>query len=164
MSEWGFTNLHFAAMTGQCKVVELKLEQDKSKIKKENIKNDFGMLPLHYAAEMGHTYVFMALLEVSEDQNPKGEDGNTPLCLAAENVIQQNSTQSCNEWVKLCIDSSSCSPQTFQIHSVGAYKRDSGSKSMETLESEFTQALGGMAKYDPFMEVPDCSLWPAVVI
>ena len=85
MNEWGFTNLHFAAMTGQCKVVELKLEQDKSKIKKENIKNDFGMLPLHYAAEMGHTYVFMALLEVSEDQNPKGEDGNTPLCLAAEN-------------------------------------------------------------------------------
>ena len=85
MNEWGFTNLHFAAMTGQCKVVELKLEQDKSKIKKENVKNDFGMLPLHYAAEMGHTYVFKALLEVAEDQNPKGEDGNTPLCLAAEN-------------------------------------------------------------------------------
>jgi len=71
-----------------------------------------------------------------------------------ENVIQQNSTQSCNEWVKLCIDSTSgCSPQTFQIHSVGAYKRDSGSKSMQTLESEFTQALGGMKKYDPFMEL-----------
>merc|ERR1711865_885071 len=70
-----------------------------------------------------------------------------------ENVIQQNSTQDCNEWVKLCIDSSSCSPQTFQIHSVGAYKRDSGSKTLETLESEFTEALGGMAKYDPFMEL-----------
>jgi len=68
-------------------------------------------------------------------------------------VIQENSTQSCNEWVKLCIDSAACDPQTFQIHSVGAYKRDSGSKSMETLESEFTQALGGMAKYDPFMEL-----------
>ena len=71
----------------------------------------------------------------------------------AENVIQENSTQSCNEWVKLCIDSAACDPQTFQIHSVGAYKRDSGSKSMETLETEFTQAMGGMAKYDPFMEV-----------
>ena len=85
MNEWCFTNLHFAAMTGQCKVVELKLEQDSCKIKKENIKNDFGMLPLHYAAEKGHTYVFMALLEVAENQNPKGEHGDTPLCLAAEN-------------------------------------------------------------------------------
>ena len=72
-------------MTGQSKVVELKLEQENNKIKKENRKNDFGMLPLHYAAEKGHPYVFMALLEVAEDQNPKGEDGNTPLCLAAEN-------------------------------------------------------------------------------
>lgn len=70
-----------------------------------------------------------------------------------ENVIQQNSTSTCNEWVKLCIDSSACTPQTFQIHSVGAYKRDSGSKSMEELESEFTSAMGGMAKYDPFMEL-----------
>lgn len=70
-----------------------------------------------------------------------------------ENVIQKNSTSSCNEWVKLCIDSNGCSPQTFQIHSVGAYLRDSGSKSMETLESEFTQALGGMGRYDPFMEL-----------
>merc|ERR1712010_48570 len=70
-----------------------------------------------------------------------------------ENVIQQNSTQSCNEWVKRCIDASACTPMTFQIHSVGAYKRDSGSKSMETLESEFTQAMGGMQKYDPFMEL-----------
>jgi len=70
-----------------------------------------------------------------------------------ENVIQKNSTSSCNEWVKLCIDSSSCGPTDFQIHSVGAYKRESGSKSMEELESEFTQALGGMQKYDPFMEL-----------
>ena len=85
MNDWGFTNLHFAAMTGQRKVVELKLEQENCKIKKENIKNDFSMLPLHYAAEKGHTYVFMALLEVAEDQNPKGEDRKTPLCLAAEN-------------------------------------------------------------------------------
>lgn len=70
-----------------------------------------------------------------------------------ENVIQQNSTQSCNEWVKLCIDSTACNPSTFQLHSVGAYKRESGSKSMETLEGEFTQAMGGMQKYDPFMEL-----------
>ena len=81
----GFTNLHFAAMTGQCKVVELKLERENYKIKKENIRNDFGMLPLHYAAEKGHTYVFLTLLEVAEEKNPKGNNGSTPLHLAAEN-------------------------------------------------------------------------------
>ena len=85
MSEWGFTNLHFAAMTGQKKVVELKLEQENCKIKKENTKNEFGMLPLHYAAEKGHTYVFMALLEVAEDKNPQAKGKTTPLHLAAAN-------------------------------------------------------------------------------
>ena len=43
------------------------------------------MLPLHYAAEKGHTYVFLTLLEVAEEKNPKGNNGSTPLHLAAEN-------------------------------------------------------------------------------
>ena len=80
-----FTNLHFAAMTGQCKVVELKLEQENYKIKKENIRNDFGMLPLHYAAEKGHTNVVKQLLEVAENKNPEDNNRYTPLHLAAEN-------------------------------------------------------------------------------
>eukprot|EP00966_Prymnesium_polylepis_P309889 7160112-Prymnesium_polylepis.1 len=68
----------------------------------------------------------------------------------AENVIQKNSTSSCNEWVKLCIDDGTtpfvCSgPQgNIQLHSVGAYKRESGTLSMEDLEAQFTTALGGM--------------------
>jgi hypothetical protein len=76
--------------------------------------------------------------------------------LTAENVVQANSTTECVEWVKLCLDVSTCSgpsPTTTQIHSVGAYKRDSGNLTMQTLEGYFTQALGGMAKYDPFMEL-----------
>jgi len=75
----------------------------------------------------------------------------------AENMVQSNNTQSCVEWVKLCIDDghmSVCSgPQgTFQIHSVGAYKRDAGAKSLEQIETEFTQSMGDMSKYDPFFE------------
>jgi len=75
----------------------------------------------------------------------------------AENMVQANSTSTCVEWVKLCIDDGnmqSCSgPQgNFQMHAVGAYKRDPGSKSMEQLESEFSQALGDLSKYDPMME------------
>ena len=85
MSKYGFTNLHFAAMTGQSKVVELTLEQENYKIMKENIKNDFGMLPLHYAAEKGHTYVFKALLEIAKEHNTKVNHGETLLRLAAGN-------------------------------------------------------------------------------
>jgi hypothetical protein len=75
----------------------------------------------------------------------------------AENVVQANSTSTCNEWVKLCIDDghmTSCQgPQgNFQMHAVGAYKRDSGAKSMEQLEIEFTKAMGSMTKYDPYFE------------
>ena len=57
----------------------------------------------------------------------------------AENVVQANSTTNCVEWVKLCIDDGTtpfeCSgPQgNLQLHSVGAYKRDSGTLSMETI-------------------------------
>ena len=36
-----------------------------------------------------------------------------------------------------------------QLHSVGAYERDSGDKSMEQLEAIFTGALGDMTKYNP---------------
>lgn len=75
----------------------------------------------------------------------------------AENMVQANNTDSCVEWVKLCIDDghmSACSgPQgNFQIHSVGAYKRDAGVKSLEQFETEFTQSMGDMSKYDPFFE------------
>jgi hypothetical protein len=75
----------------------------------------------------------------------------------AENMIQANSTSTCVEWAKLCIDDGhmqSCSgPQgNFQMHAVGAYKRESGSKSMEQLESEFSQGMGDLSKYDPMME------------
>jgi len=78
---------------------------------------------------------------------------------SAENVVQENSTTTCNEWVKLCIDDGStpfkCSgPQgNVQLHSVGAYKRDSGAKTLEAMEGEFTEAMGGMKSYDPFMEL-----------
>merc|ERR1719163_1630436 len=75
----------------------------------------------------------------------------------AENVLQENSTSTCNEWVKLCIDDghmTSCQGPggNFQMHAVGAYKRDSGDKSMEELEMDFTQAMGSMKKYDPYFE------------
>mgnify|MGYP001292961127 CR=1 FL=1 len=84
--QWGQTNLHFAAMTGQCQVVELKLEEEngKSEIEKENQVDGTGRMPLHYAAEKGHTYVFKALLEIAKEQNPKVNHGET-LCLAAGN-------------------------------------------------------------------------------
>jgi hypothetical protein len=74
----------------------------------------------------------------------------------AENKVEQNSTTDCVEWVKLCLDTTACSGPAgdfTQIHSVGAYKRDSGNLTMQTLEGYFTQALGSMAKYDPFMEL-----------
>jgi hypothetical protein len=61
------------------------------------------------------------------------------------------------EWVKLCIDDGSgatCNPSGgFQMHAVGAYKRDSGAHTMAELEQFFTTAVGGMAAYDPFMEL-----------
>jgi len=75
----------------------------------------------------------------------------------AENKVQENSTSSCIEWVKLCIDDghmTSCNGPAgnFQMHAVGAYKRDPGAKSMEQLEIDFTKAMGSMDKYDPYFE------------
>lgn len=75
----------------------------------------------------------------------------------AENLVVANNTDSCVEWVKLCIDDghmTGCSGPTgnFQMHAVGAYKRDSGVKSMEQLESEFTQSMGDMSAYSPFFD------------
>jgi len=75
----------------------------------------------------------------------------------AENMVQSNSTSTCVEWAKLCMDDghmTACSgPQgNFQIHSVGAYKRDAGEKPMEQLEAEFSQAMGNMKQYDPYFE------------
>jgi len=76
----------------------------------------------------------------------------------AEFTIEENSTSTCNEWVKLCIDDGhmeSCNGPTgndFQLHSVGAYMRDPGTKSMEQIETEFTQSMGDMTKYDPYFE------------
>jgi len=75
----------------------------------------------------------------------------------AENLVQENSTSTCVEWVKLCIDDgnmAACSGPAgnFQLHSVGAYARDSGAKSMEQIETEFSQAMGDMKTYDPYFE------------
>jgi hypothetical protein len=75
----------------------------------------------------------------------------------AENLVVANNTDTCVEWVKLCIDDGhmiGCSgPQgNFQMHAVGAYERDSGVKSMEQLEAEFTQSMGDMSKYTPFFD------------
>jgi len=75
----------------------------------------------------------------------------------AENMVTANNTASCVEWVKLCIDDghmTACSGPSgnFQMHAVGAYKRYSGSKSMEQLEVDFTKAFGSMEKYDPYFE------------
>lgn len=75
----------------------------------------------------------------------------------AENMVQSNNTDSCVEWVKLCIDDghmTACSgPQgNFQMHSVGAYKRDAGEKTMEQIETEFTASMGSMKTYDPYFE------------
>ena len=64
-----------------------------------------------------------------------------------ENVAQHNSTATCNEWVKLCIDDGTrpfkCqgSEGNVQLHSVGAYERESGNQTMEDLEAHFTFAL-----------------------
>ena len=44
-------------------------------------------------------------------------------------------------------------PGSHQMHSVGAYKRDSGKLSMQQIELAYTQALGDMSKYDPFSEM-----------
>ncbi len=41
---------------------------------------------------------------------------------------------------------------TKEVHVVGAYKRDSGAKSMETIEAEFSKAFGAMKTYDPYFE------------
>ena len=54
--------------------------------------------------------------------------------------------------MKLCIDDGSggsCSgPRgNTQLHSVGAYERYSGAKTLETMEGEFTAAMGGMKQY-----------------
>ena len=70
----------------------------------------------------------------------------------ATNIAQQNNSDTCVEWVKLCVDDGSrpfvCQgPQgNTQLHSVGAYKRYSGTKSLEDLEMAFTRALGGMVR------------------
>lgn len=74
-----------------------------------------------------------------------------------EFIAEENSTTTCNEWVKLCIDdghTTSCDgPRgNFQMHAVGAYLRDSGSKTMEELELEFTSAMGDLSVYDPYFE------------
>jgi len=81
--------------------------------------------------------------------------------LAVEEVIvRANSTKTCVEWVKLCIKdgpSPDCDAMgtgtSPQIHSVGAYLRDSGDMSMQAIELQFTQALAGMKEYDPMMEL-----------
>lgn len=83
----------------------------------------------------------------------------------AENMVQENSTQSCVEWVKLCIDDGHMTecrgPQgNFQLHSVGAYKRAAGSKSMEELELGFTQSFGDLDAYDPYFEYHTAFLTP----
>jgi len=76
----------------------------------------------------------------------------------AENLVQQNDTSKCSEWVKLCIDDgamTSCGGpwgNDFQLHSVGAYKRDSGSKTLEQIETEWTKSMGALDKYDPFFD------------
>lgn len=76
-----------------------------------------------------------------------------------ENIVQKNSTKTCNEWVKLCVDDGStpfeCSGPmgNTQIHSVGAYLRDPGAMSMQAIELQFTQTLAGMKSYDPMMEL-----------
>lgn len=71
----------------------------------------------------------------------------------------QNSTDKCVEWVKLCIDDGSgtqqgaCKETTgAQLHSVGAYERDSGAKSLEEIEGDRTTAMGDMSTYDPYFE------------
>lgn len=75
----------------------------------------------------------------------------------AENIVQANSTDTCVEWVKLCIDDghmTSCRGPSgnVQLHSVGAYERESGEKTMPQLEALFTSGMGDMSKYDPFMD------------
>lgn len=74
-----------------------------------------------------------------------------------EFIAEENSTTTCNEWVKLCIDdghTTSCRGPSgnFQMHAVGAYLRDSGSKTMEQLEIDFTDAMGDLTTYDPYFE------------
>lgn len=75
----------------------------------------------------------------------------------AENIVQANSTTTCVEWVKLCIDDGQMAkcqgPQgNFQMHSVGAYKRESGAKSMEEIETEWTKSMGNLSQFDPFFD------------
>jgi len=92
---------------------------------------------------MSHPYAYKAFMET-----------HFP---TAENMVQANNTKTCVEWVKLCIDDghmTACSGPSgnFQMHAVGAYKRESGAKSMEDLEVDFTKAFGEMKKYDPYFE------------
>jgi len=77
----------------------------------------------------------------------------------SEFIVQKNDTSTCVEWVKLCIEdgtSTTCEGReadgNFQVHSVGAYKRESGSKSMQEIEMEWTKSMGNMDKFDPFFD------------
>lgn len=71
-----------------------------------------------------------------------------------ENLVEKNSTTDCVEWVKLCVDDGTQSPfvcngKPFQMHAVGAYKRETGTMSMEDIEQAFTSAMDKMQRYGP---------------
>lgn len=70
-----------------------------------------------------------------------------------------NATDQCVEWAKLCIDDGNLkqcekvADSDFQMHAVGAYDRDSGTLSMEQIETDvYGSALGDLSSYDPYME------------
>ena len=77
-----------------------------------------------------------------------------------DKVSVENNTDACVEWVKVCIDdgyaitADECitDSERFAIHVVGAYMRETGNKSLEETEMDFTQAMGDMTKYDPYFE------------
>ena len=54
-------------------------------VENKNPADDFGMTPLHYAAEIGNLELFELIMNLVENMNPINNEGETPLCLAAKN-------------------------------------------------------------------------------
>ena len=79
--KFGSTPLHYAALIGQARTVELLI----SKGADVNAKDDYDWTPLHRAALNGETETVELLILNGSDVNAKNNNGWTPLDYAGEN-------------------------------------------------------------------------------
>ena len=75
----GRTPLHYAAMKGKSKAVNILLHAKATPLTEDVFHN----LPLHYAAAQGHLNIVTLLIEKGSPYNTKGVLGLTPLRMAA---------------------------------------------------------------------------------